>query len=285
MNKKTITVHTLVRNEDRFIYFAIMSVINYVDKIIIYDTGSTDDTVKIIKHIIASGYENKILFEEKGVSDRNKIGLLRQEMIEKTDTDYFMILDGDEIWWKKTIEELISIINEESHEKYLVAQHYINCSKDIFHYRNPGRDVFSFLDKKEASTIRLYSMKIPGIHCGGYYGIEGFFDKDNEEVQSGKYEIFWQKEKYFHTSYIQRSSKQYADLKVYSRINKLFPAYDYKFARDFAYPEVFYSNYPDFIRNPFKKDFFSIRSVIYFMLDTIKIRKLINLFRKNKFRK
>lgn len=283
MNKKTITAHVLVRNEDRFIWFSIMSVINYVDKMIVYDTGSTDNTVKIIKYIISHGYENKIVFEEKGEADRATLGKLRDEMVKKTTTDYFLILDGDEIWWKSSIKELIDIAN--SSEPLLVAQHYINCAKDIFHYRNPARDVFAFLDKNAAATIRLYSMSIPGIHCGGYYGIEGYFDKDNNEVQCGKYKITWQNEKYFHTSYIQRSSKQNADLKVFSRIGKLFPAYDYKFSKDFKFPEVFYLNRPDFVEDPFNVKTSFLRTFIYFLLDGLKIRCLINIFRKKRYRK
>ena len=204
-------------------------------------------------------------------------------MLERTETDYFMILDGDEIWWKNSIEELIAIVNSEE-EPLLVAQHYINCAKDIFHYRKPERDVFAFLDKKEAATIRLYSMKIPGIHCGGYYGIEGFFDGDNNEVQCGKYEIVWQKEKYFHTSYIQRSSSQKKDLKAFSRMSKLFMSYDYKFPKNYKFPEVFYADYPSIVLSPFKRNIFSVRTFSYFLLDTLHFRLIINLFRKNRYR-
>ncbi|AEE17294.1 glycosyltransferase [Treponema brennaborense] len=280
--RRTITAHTMVKNEDRFIWFAIMSVIDYVDKMIIFDTGSTDNTVAIIQSIIGSGYEDKIIFEEKGDVDRTRLGVLRQEMLEKTETDYFMILDGDEIWWKDSIEELIAIANS-AEEPLLVAQHYINCAKDIFHYRKPGRDVFAFLDKNEASTIRLYSTKIPGIHCGGYYGIEGFFDGDNNEVQCGKYQISWQKEKYFHTSYIQRSSNQNKDLKAFSRMSKLFMSYDYKFPKNYKFPEVFYETYPALVCSPFKRNIFSLRTFGYFLLDTLRLRLIINLFRKNQY--
>ena len=46
-----IWVNTIVHNEENFIWFAVMSVIDYVDKVLIYDTGSTDKTVEIIKEI------------------------------------------------------------------------------------------------------------------------------------------------------------------------------------------------------------------------------------------
>lgn len=281
--KKTITAHTLVKNEDRFIWFAIMSVIDYVDKMIIFDTGSSDNTISIINNIIDNGYSEKIIFEEKGEADRDRIGKLRQEMVEKTETDYFMILDGDEVWWKKSIEELVSLANAEK-EPLLVAQHDIRVAKDIYHYRKPGRDIFAHLDPKECSNIRLYSMKIPGIHCDGYYGIEGFFDGENNEVQCGKYEIVWQKEKYFHTSYIRRSSNQSKDRNVFSRFSKQFMAYDYKFPKDYKFPEIFYSDFPQIVESPFKQEPFSLRTIIYILLDTLHLRLVLNLFRKNRYR-
>lgn len=37
----TIWAHTIVKNEERFIWYSVMSVINHVDKILIWDTGST----------------------------------------------------------------------------------------------------------------------------------------------------------------------------------------------------------------------------------------------------
>lgn len=279
---KTVTAHVMVKNEDKYIWFSIMSVIDYIDKLIIFDTGSEDNTVEIIKNIINSKeeYKKKITFVEKGAADKNQLALYREEMLNMTNTDYFLVLDGDEIWYEDSIKELKQIMNEKN--PYLVAQHYQNCARDIWHYRNPKRDVFPFLDKNAAATIRLYSMNIPGIHCGGYYGIEGYFDKDEQEVQCGKYEITWQNGIYFHTSYIRRSSKQFSDLKAYSRIKKLFPAYDGKYSKDFKYPEVFYRQYPSIVENPFKKEKISIRTIIYFLLDTLHLRKIIDWFRKGR---
>ena len=64
--RKTVTTHTLVYNEDRWIYFSLLSVIDYVDRMIIYDTGSTDKTADIIRYVmnLKSEYAQKIYFEE-----------------------------------------------------------------------------------------------------------------------------------------------------------------------------------------------------------------------------
>ena len=282
MNTKQVTAHVLVRNEDRFIWFAIMSVIDFVDKMIIFDTASTDKTVDIINLIINSKkeYKQKIIFEEKGKSDRERIAKLRQEMIDRTETEYFMILDGDEIWWESSIKEAINILNEDTPP--LLAQRCIKCARDIRHYRDPKRDLYIFLDTEHAANIRFYSMKIPGIHCGGYYGIEGFFDKDNNEVQCGKYEIKWQNGLYFHPSFLRRSSQSISDFFVYRRFTKQFPRYDYEFSIDYKYPEVFYSDaLPSMVKSPFAKETISARSLIYFILDDLHFRTILNMLRKD----
>lgn len=278
--KQTITAHVLVKNEDKYLWFAIMSVIDYMDKMIIFDTGSEDNTIRIVKGIMASNpeYNEKIHFEEKGNADKKRIGKLRQEMIDITDTDYFFLLDGDEIWWGDSIRELVRIVQE--NKPLLVAQHFINCAKDIKHYREPWRDAYPQLDKKAAASLRLYSMHIPGIHCEGDYGIEGFWDTNKQEVHAGQYKIIWQNGSYFHASKLRRSSKEMANNKVYFRFLKSFYAYDRCFAADFKYPEVFYMHHPTYIESPFYESMFSLRNLIYFLLDDLKLRALLNLLKQ-----
>lgn len=50
-----IIVHTLVKNEERFLWFAVSSVIDYVDKVFLWDTASTDDSIKIEKKLKKDG--------------------------------------------------------------------------------------------------------------------------------------------------------------------------------------------------------------------------------------
>jgi hypothetical protein len=51
MRRLKITAHTLVKNEARFVWYSVMSVIEHVDKILLWDTGSTDGTKEILKKI------------------------------------------------------------------------------------------------------------------------------------------------------------------------------------------------------------------------------------------
>jgi len=124
-----ITVHCLVKNEENFIWYAISSVLPYVEKILVWDTGSNDKTVEIVKTIKSP----KVEFEEKGKVDARGFAKLRQEMIDKTETDWIMVLDGDEIWWGDTIKSL-KLKMKNSDFGLVVSPCYMAVG-DIFHYQ------------------------------------------------------------------------------------------------------------------------------------------------------
>ena len=56
-----IWANVLVKNEDRYLWFAVSSAIEFVDKVFIWDTGSQDKTLDIIK-LLQEKYPNKIIF-------------------------------------------------------------------------------------------------------------------------------------------------------------------------------------------------------------------------------
>src|SRR3989344_4947938 len=98
--KSNLTVHCVIKNEERWIWFAVKSILDIADKVLIYDTGSTDKTVEILK-------TKKIVFEEKGEVDAKGLTQLRREQLKRTKTEWFLILDGDEVWPEETKKELI----------------------------------------------------------------------------------------------------------------------------------------------------------------------------------
>ena len=75
----TIWVNTVINNEENFIWFAVSSVIDFVDKVLIYDSGSTDNTVKIISEL-KKKYGSKISFKEVGEVAKEEFPKLRQQM-------------------------------------------------------------------------------------------------------------------------------------------------------------------------------------------------------------
>lgn len=266
MMKKTITAHMIVKNEERWVWYSIMSVIDYVDKMIIFDTGSTDKTVFIIRKILESKmYNKKIIFEEKEAVSEQNFFLLRQEQIEKTNTDYFLVVDGDEIWYKDTLERLQVLINNQDGKIDLVAVKFINCAGDIYHYRDFKRESYCIEKIKGSITIRLYSMNIDGIKCAGNYGVEGYFDKKNKPVQESEWKIAILDGFYLHTSLLQRSGEIQGDFCIKYRRKKIGSDWDYKFDNDFKYPEVFYLGRPSYVYNPWNKRIGLIEKLFYFL--------------------
>lgn len=259
--KNTLSIHMMVCNEERWVWYAIMSVIEYADELIIFDTGSTDLTVEIIKTIMdKEEYSNKILFEEKGKVNREEFVVLRNEMVQKTRTDYFLVVDGDEIYYE---DQMIKLRNAlDSDEMYeLGVTGFICCAGDVRHFRNPLNERYCHGDKIGSITHRLTSMHIEGIKCGSSDGKwDGYYDKNDVLIaaQNG-FKTYWADGFYLHMSNMLRSSDFKSDKEVgwpSGRFHKLIhnSTWDAKFPDDFKYPEVFYIQRPIIVSSPWNRD-------------------------------
>lgn len=202
----SITAHCLVKNEENFVYYTIKSVINFVDQVIVFDTGSTDKTVEIIQNL-AKEYPNKIIFEEKGISDGKRHTELRQEMLDRTKTDWFMILDGDEVWTERTMIEAKKIISENASVECLVAPFYL-CVGDIFHVYSGKRSI-TILGKTDFHYPRFIKI-LPGLHWQGDYNQDTLADKNNKEFCQVENSRFLSN-RYWHLTHLRRSSKDDGD--------------------------------------------------------------------------
>jgi len=233
-----VIAHSLVKNEERFIWYALNSVIDEVDQIIIFDTGSSDKTVEIIKSI----KNPKIRFEEKGSQDAKGLSNLRNEMLKQSSCDWILILDGDEIWWQGGITKTVNFLN--NHQKIdVVANPNYMLIGDIFHYQEELAGKYKILDKKGHYNIRLINRKIAGLQIEGSYPDEAFVDASGIKVQEfTKDKIYFLKEAYMHTSFLCRSSKR---KQTKFEIGTPFPL-------DFYYPEVFFKKRPAIILSPWK---------------------------------
>lgn len=250
----SVTGHMVVKNEDRWIWFAVLSVIDYLDKLIIFDTGSIDHTNDIIENLLKNeSCAGKISYEKIGAVKPEDFYKVRQRQIDMTDTDYFMVIDGDEIWYQDSLMELDRILTEK--RPLLVATRFINVCGDVFHYRFDERETYCINGITGAITIRVYSTAIPGISCGGVYGVEGYIDADGIAVQEKGYSTEVMSGKYLHTSLLNRSSAQRGDFSIKYRRAKLRADWDAAFDGSFRYPEVFYAEeLPRYVKSPFQKD-------------------------------
>lgn len=254
------TVHTIVKNEEKWIWYALMSVIEYGDKILVYDTGSTDKTVEIIKTIKSP----KIIFEEKGPVDKEGLVKLRQEQLERTKTDWFLLVDGDEIWPKKTILELKKAIEEANDSIYGIVVRAWNLVGDIYHYHQESQTYhWPFAPKNYFGWANLRAIRrdIPGVSISGQYPLEAYYDETGTPIQNyGPKRFIFLKERYFHTSYLPRSNFL-NDLATLNR--KLKFEIGKKFPQNFSFPEVFYQSRPAIVSSPWQKQNFLFQLISF----------------------
>lgn len=240
-----IWVNTIVHNEENFIWFAIMSVVDCVDKILVWDTGSTDKTVEIIKEIIKIK-PNKLKFKEVGPVDKFKFTKMRQKMLEQSKCDWILILDGDEIWWEESIKKVIGTINRRKDDIDAIVVPFYNAVGDVYHYQSKDAGKYEIGGMKGHLTVRAIRRGILGLHVAGPYGEEGYVDKEGKLIQQrNPQKIFFIDTTFFHLTHLKRSS-------VDSH-NKFKYDLGIEFSRDFHFPEILYSNRPNNVPSPWKK--------------------------------
>lgn len=195
-----ITVHSVVINEDQYIAPALLSVLPYVDKVLIFDTGSTDRTVETIKSIKSS----KIEFEQKGEVSAQQYVALRQEQIDRTKTDFFLLLDGDEVWPKKSIEQLLQTLKTMAKDKIAVICRTRNAVGDVYHYLPEEEGAYEFLGKRGHLSMRAFR-NVPELAVAGSYPLETFKYKGrslNGWDEKLEFSDTW----YLHLTHLTRSS-------------------------------------------------------------------------------
>lgn len=238
-----IWAHTIVHNEDKFVWFAIMSVVDYVDKVVVWDTGSTDRTVEIIREIRKT-QGNKVDFKEVGEVDKYAFTKMRQRMLDETKADWILILDGDEIWWKSSIKRVVDTIKNDGDKiDAIVVQFYVPLG-DIYHYQEELAGQYELLGRKGHYNLRLINKNIPGLHVNLPYGQEGYFDKDKLPIQQREKIIFIDAP-YFHTTHLTRSSA----VRLYNKVKFELGS---KFPKSFTYPDIFYLPHPSIVSSPWQ---------------------------------
>lgn len=206
-----VVVHCLVKNEENFIWYAINSVLPMVDKIMVWDTGSTDKTIEIIKSIESP----KIELIEKGEVDSFGHTALRQEMLDVTDKKkyrWLLILDGDEVWREAELVEMINAANK--FEPSAVIVKTINFVGDINHKMPESEGKYEIAGHKGHLNIRLIDLQLPKLtvqnpHGGQTYTTNGVALQNLPPKQL----YFSEKISYFHATHLERSSLDNLTLK------------------------------------------------------------------------
>lgn len=235
-----LTAHVIVKNEENFIWFSLMSVLDCVDKILIFDTGSTDKTVSIIKTIGSP----KIRLELKGTVSAEQLVELRNEQIRKTRTPWFLLLDGDEVWPRDSIASLKQRLGKLGEERIGVAVRNFVCVGDIYHRLPEKYGQYELLGQKGHLNIRAFR-KESGYHWQGVYPLEVYCDKKGRAINEQNEKLYFVDKYYWHLSFLKRSAKDT------HRKHKYFLGE--KIPDDYLLPRVFFLDHPSIVPSPFKQ--------------------------------
>jgi glycosyltransferase involved in cell wall biosynthesis len=270
-HKSTVYAHCLVKNESRWLWFAVTSIIDHVDKLLLWDTGSTDGSLEIERELVKK-YPDKILFKERKIETPDDFANARQEMLDATKSDWFIVLDGDEIWWEESIRTLLSEIDsaDENVEAFVVPT--VNPVGDIFHFQEESAGMYRFGNLKGHYNLRAVRRNIQGLHSKGIHGVWGWADGSGKQIQDrNTYKVI--KAPYLHTTFLPRASTRAKDEGVIKRSNKLKYELGNPAPFDYYYPEVLFRSRPVFIESPWKTMSLGFKARAFFETPLRKIKR------------
>lgn len=246
-----ICAHTIFKNEERYLWFGVMSVIEHVDRVMLWDTGSTDMSREIAQEILRL-YPNKVDYREFKNIDSMGYTKLRIKLLNETSEDWFMVLDGDEVWWEDKIAETVKIIRQHGNKLDAIVTKYKNLVGDIFHYQDDSVSKYKIDGETGFVTIRAMNRKIPGLYADKPHGQFGYYDKDNVLIQDRSKERRYKVDgdSYMHFTNLIRSKSLIKDMEVVKRKGKFKVELGTEFALDYFYPEVFFRKRPEIVPNP-----------------------------------
>lgn len=163
----TVTLSMLVRNEaDRYLREVLEHASKYIDRAVILDDGSADNTVQVCKEILKN--IPLAIVSNKVSGFNNEVNLRKQlwDMTVKTNPDWILCLDADEVFENKVEYELKNIINQPYYD-YYDFRLYDFWDKE--HYRE---DKYWFAHKNYRSFLVRYQPNFKyvwnetPIHCG-----------------------------------------------------------------------------------------------------------------------
>ena len=241
---KSIWAHVLVKNEERYLWYAVTSVIDFVDRVLLWDTGSSDNSLQIIREI-QKNYPSKVDFKETGEVTPERYTEIRQEMLESSKSDWFLLVDGDEVWWKDSIKKVTKVIQEKGDSMESLVVKMIYPIGDIFHYQEEAAGNYQIDGEKGHIAVRAVNCKIPGLHYEKPHGKQGIYDAKGVLIQNrDATKRLHLDASYLHFSHLPRSGNRMGDLLVPKRKMKLKYEVGYPFPKDYFYPEVFFRPRP-----------------------------------------
>ena len=224
--------------------------IEYVDKLLLWDSGSTDRTVEIAKELQKS-YPNKIDFREVTITTPEEFPKVRQSMLDITYADWLLMVDGDEVWWDDSIKQVKELIENKGKLIETIVVPMIYPIGDIYHRQEESAGKYELAGKKGHYALRVINMRIPGLRSLNPHGTWGWTDGEGKMIQNrNSKKIFYIEAPYMHFSLLPRSVRREDDYKVIKRAQKLKYELGNALPKDYFYPEVFFRPRPSIVPCP-----------------------------------
>lgn len=130
-DKTNIGLLMMVKNEEKRIHVSLESVLGIVEAIIIYDTGSTDDTIKIIT-TFANQHKINLYLIQGEFEDFSTSRNISLEFAESVNVKYLLMLDSnDELKGKEKLLTIAKDFENKNENAFLLCQQWL--SKDGFY--------------------------------------------------------------------------------------------------------------------------------------------------------
>ncbi len=173
---------TMVKNEEEFVGYAILSMIDYIDQLIVVDGGSTDGTVDIINNIRQHhDPDNKITYWEDH-RPKNQLICTRNDMVNACKGDWILRLEGDEVYTNHNAQKVRRLLKSRklSHTILSAGWPYYFFVNDIKTIVPIGQNhTFATIIIRNNCGIRAAHHDKGGNET--FYD-EGWFDKDGKNI-------------------------------------------------------------------------------------------------------
>lgn len=197
-----ISAHMIVKNEDQWVHSSLTSILPYVDEILVTDTGSSDNTISIIKSIKSP----KIRLTCITAHTPSEITQARSNQLATTKNPWVWILDADEIYPEHTAKECVALTKNNEIEGILVRRY--DLLGDVYHRQVESVGSYTLFGHTGHLLVRLVNLrKLKGLSYRGDYPQEGFYDKDGKSILTHD-SSYWPvtKNYLYHAMYLKRSS-------------------------------------------------------------------------------
>ena len=233
---KTLSLCMITKNEEKNLKICLDSVKDYVDEIIIVDTGSTDKTLDIAK-----SYTDKV-FNHQWNYDFSEA---RNKSLEKATKDWILFLDADEKLPKSECIKLKEIINSTKAEGLFLRLENIVENKSLgdavvlrafknnplYRFKNKIHEQIIFSIEENSGYDKIQPTNIKILHFGYDPKISNLEEKKERNIKILESYKEDNRDGYFY----------YSLGNEYSRIDEVYKALD-MYERGIAYTNQHYDN-------------------------------------------